>query len=152
MIEPETIEGIFRNLDGYLAPLHQLAALPREQFVNDPIKVGAAKYYLQVAIECCIDVTNHIIARQGFRAPETYADSFTVLVENDIIEPEFALTAHQMVKMRNRLVHLYWEVDSDILYDTLRNNLGDFDRFKAYIYRFMQMSNQSPNPSSRQTL
>jgi uncharacterized protein YutE (UPF0331/DUF86 family) len=47
-----------------------------------------------------------------------------------------------MVKMRNRLVHLYWEIDSDILYDTLQNNLGDFDRFKACIYQYLRRSNQ----------
>lgn len=87
MVESETIEGIFRNLDGYVDQLRLLSALPQEIFVVDPIRLGAAKYYLQVAVECCIDVTNHIIAHQGFRAPETYPDSFTVLAENDIIEP-----------------------------------------------------------------
>ena len=40
--------------------------------------------------------------------------------------------------MRNRLVHLYWEVDANILYDTLQNNLADFDQFKAYVYSFMR--------------
>lgn len=142
MVEPETIEGIFRNLDGYLVHLRQLAALPREQLVDDPIKLGAAKYYLQVAIECCIDIANHIIARQGFRAPETYADSFVVLAENGVIEPTFISTTHVMVKMRNRLVHLYWEVDADILYGTLQNNLGDFDRFRAFVYAYLQTLNQ----------
>jgi uncharacterized protein YutE (UPF0331/DUF86 family) len=97
MADLGTIEGIFRNLDHYLDPLRQLSTLPREQFESDPIKLGAAKYYLQVAIECCIDVANHIIARQGFRAPETYADAFTVLAENEIIAPEFTSTAHKMV-------------------------------------------------------
>jgi uncharacterized protein YutE (UPF0331/DUF86 family) len=138
MVELETIEGIFRNLDDYLNTLRQLAVLSEDQFVHDPIKLGAAKYYLQVAIECCMDVANHIIARQGFRAPATYSDSFTVLAEGGIIEPEFVPTAHKMVKMRNRLVHLYWEVDADILYDTLQNNLGDFDQFRAYVYHFVQ--------------
>jgi len=138
MVEPETIEGIFRNLDTYLDQLRQLAALRREELANDLVKLGAVKYYLQVAIECCIDITNHIIARQGFRAPESYADGFAVLAENGIIEQDFASTAQKMVKMRNRLVHLYWEVDADILYDTLQNNLGDFDRFKAYVYGFMR--------------
>lgn len=146
MIEPETIEGIFRNLDEYLVPLRQLAALPRAQFVSDPIREGAAKYYLQSAVECCIDTANHIVARQGLRAPESTADSFTVLAENGVIEREFVLTAHMMVKMRNRLVHLYWEVDADILYDTLRNNLDDFDRFRAFVCRFMKtLGPQCPN-------
>lgn len=60
---------------------------------------------LQAAIECCIDVVNHIIVHQGFRAPESYADSFTVLAENRVIEQDFVSTAHKMVRMGNRLVH-----------------------------------------------
>lgn len=138
MIESETIEGIFRNLDVYLAQLRQLAGLPRKELVDDLVKQGAAKYYLQVAIECCIDAANHIIARQGFRAPESYVDSFTVLAENEVIEQDFVPTTHKMARMRNRLVHLYWEVDANLLYDILRNNLDDFDRFKAYVYSFMR--------------
>jgi uncharacterized protein YutE (UPF0331/DUF86 family) len=125
MIEWETIEGIFRNLDVYLAQLRQLAQLPRKELADDLVKQGAAKYYLLVAIECCIDVANHIIARQGFRAPESYADGFTVLAENDIIEDDFVPTAQKMAKMRNRLVHLYWEVDAGLLFDILQNNLGE---------------------------
>ncbi len=138
MIDPETVAGILSNLDTYLGQLRQLATVPREELKRDLIKFGAAKYYLQVAIECCIDLANHIIARWGFRSPTSYADTFTVLAEQGIIEKDFVPTAHQMVKMRNRLVHLYWEVDADLLYDTLQNNLGDFDRFKAAVLRFVQ--------------
>jgi len=148
MVEPNAIEGIFRNLDTYLDQLHQLARLPREELANDLVKLGAAKYYLQVAVECCIDVANHIIAHQGFRAPESYADAFTVLAENGVIEQDFIPTAHKMVRMRNRLVHLYWEVDANILYDTLQNNLRDFDRFKAYVYGFMHAVEQGSDEVS----
>lgn len=142
MVESKIIAGIFRNLDSYLDQLRQLAKLPRVELVNDPIKLGAAKYYLQIAIECCVDVANHVIARQGFRAPESYADSFTVLAENGVIEQDFVPTMLKMVRMRNRLVHLYWEVNANILYDTLQNNLGDFDRFKAYIYGYVHRLEQ----------
>jgi uncharacterized protein YutE (UPF0331/DUF86 family) len=138
MVDPQVIEGLFRNLDSYLVPLRQLALSSAKEFAADPIRLGAAKYYLQVSIECCIDIANHIIARQRLRAPETYADSFAVLAEQQIIDPEFLPTAQKMVRMRNRLVHLYWQVDADILHATLQNNLGDFDRFKAYILDFLQ--------------
>ena len=138
MIDPETVAGILANLDAYLGQLRQLATVPREELRGDLIKLGAAKYYLQVAVECCIDLANHIIARQGFRSPTTYADAFTVLAEQGIIEDNFVPTVHQMVKMRNRLVHLYWEVDADLLYDTLQNNLSDFDRFKAAVLEFVR--------------
>ena len=46
---------------------------------------------------------------------------------------DFLPTARQMVRFRNRLVHLYWEVDDEIVYQILQNNLADFDRFARYI-------------------
>ena len=38
-----------------------------------------------------------------------------------------------MARLRNRLVHLYWEVDDEILYEILTSELDDFDRFKASV-------------------
>lgn len=137
MIDIETIEGIFRNLDRYVGQLKQLAALPQTEIEKNLINQGAAKYYLQIAVECCLDVAHHLIAHQNWRAPESYVDSFTVLAENGVIAPDFAATLQQMVRMRNRLVHLYWEVDAAILYEVLQHDLNDFDRFKAAVYRFI---------------
>jgi uncharacterized protein YutE (UPF0331/DUF86 family) len=136
-IDRATIENLFRNLDTYVGHLRTLGQLSRETLTEDPIKVGAAKYYLHVAIESCIDVANHLIARLRLRPPESYADSFAVLAENHIIKQDFATTAQRMVKMRNRLVHLYWEVDEDIVYDVLQNNLDDFRAFQQQIANFI---------------
>ncbi len=134
MIDKRIVENIFHNLDGYLEQLHRLAALEPDAFMDDPLMTGAAKYYLQVAIESCIDLANHFIARQGYRAPQSYADSFTILAENHIVPEDFLPTLQKMARMRNRLVHLYWEIDADILYMTLQNHLDDFTRFEKYIY------------------
>jgi uncharacterized protein YutE (UPF0331/DUF86 family) len=34
-----------------------------------------------------------------------------------------------MAKFRNRLVHVYWEINDDLLHEIVRNNLNDFDFF-----------------------
>lgn len=47
-----------------------------------------------------------------------------------------------MARMRNRLVHLYWEVDASILHGILSSNLGDFDCFKSCVHRFMRALKQ----------
>ena len=140
MVSLDKIEGIFRNLDGYLAILRDLAQLPEANLLADAARLGGAKYYVQVAVECCIDVANHIIARQNWRAPSSYADSFAVLVEKGVLPRDFLDTARQMVGMRNRLVHLYWEVDAGTVYQVLQNNLDDFERFKAAVYTYLQAS------------
>ncbi len=33
-----------------------------------------------------------------------------------------------MAKFRNRLVHIYWEVDDDIIYNILQENIQDIKR------------------------
>ncbi|MEJ5197356.1 MAG: DUF86 domain-containing protein [Anaerolineae bacterium] len=140
MAKLEKIEGIFRNLDRYVAILRDLAAMPKEALLADPVRLGGARYYLQVAVECCIDVANHLIAQAGWRPPRNYADSFVVLAENGVLPEDFLVTARRMVGMRNRLVHLYWEVDDEMVYRTLREHLDDFDRFQAAIYAYLQRS------------
>jgi len=51
-----------------------------------------------------------------------------------------------MAKFRNRLVHLYWEVDDAELYQILRENLSDLDRFLTEVGRFLGLAlDRGPN-------
>ncbi len=45
-----------------------------------------------------------------------------------------------MAGLRNRLVHLYWEIDDIQLYDYLQGELGDFDLFVQHILAFVKQS------------
>jgi uncharacterized protein YutE (UPF0331/DUF86 family) len=137
MVNAPKAEGLLRNLTTYVGYLRKIAQTPREAFLNDPEKVGAAKYYLQVAIEVCIDLANHIIASERYRAPQDYRDAFTVLNESGVLPDDFTLTFRQMTGLRNLLVHLYWEVDDSQIYDDLQHHLGDFDRYARYITAFV---------------
>ncbi|MCF8063573.1 MAG: DUF86 domain-containing protein, partial [Deltaproteobacteria bacterium] len=61
--------------------LRRLSELDQTAFTRDPDKTGSAKYHFIVAIEACIDICNHVISRNGYRAPEDYADTFAVMGE-----------------------------------------------------------------------
>lgn len=137
MVRPDKVEGILANLKGYLEKLRGLARLPREEFLNDFTKVESAKHLFQVSVECCLDVSNHIIASERFRAPKNYAESFEILAEEGIVQKSFVATLRQMVQFRNRLVHLYWEVDAEIIYEILQKNLDDFDTFAKYVIDYV---------------
>ena len=129
--DPKKIQGIVRNLDDYVANLKQLASVPKEDLLGDFTRVGAMRYYLHVAVQCCLDIANHLIAAKGLRSPLDYADAFVVLGEAGIVPQEFVPTLQQMARIRNRLVHLYWSVDDETLYHILTTEQGDFDRIKA---------------------
>lgn len=123
-MDVDTIINLFRNLDDYLEQLRHLSAYGREDLARAPVLLGAAKYYLQVAIACCIDVANHLIASHNWRPPESYADSFTVLAEKGVLPAEFLPAAHRMARLRNRLVDLYWEVDPAQICEILQHDVA----------------------------
>ena len=135
MVSFEKIIRKFQQLDEYLELLKNVSKTPFENFMKDKILIGGAKYYLQVSIECCLDVANHIIASEHFRAPRDYADSFMVLEEQEIITSEYGRKFRQMAKFRNRLVHLYGEIDNAYVYRFLKDDLKDIEYFKSVIMK-----------------
>ena len=80
---------------------------------------------------------NHVISRNGFRIPEDYGDTFTVMGEVGAIEKGFAEELVKMAKFRNRLVHLYWEIDDHQLYEILQTRLDDFKQFLDSLSEFL---------------
>jgi len=74
MVDISKVEGMMRNLHRFTGHLEETATLGSDDFLADPMKTGAAKYYLQVSIEACIGIANHIIASEGYRAPGNYKE------------------------------------------------------------------------------
>lgn len=120
-----------------LSRLETLGKVEKEEFLNDPYKIDSAKYNFIVAIESAIDICNHIISQNGFRPPSDYADTFKVLAENGAFERDFLSTLRDMVKFRNRLVHIYWEIDNEQVYLILRNNTEDIKKLLDKIIDFV---------------
>lgn len=140
MVDPEKVHGLLRNLEKALEQLHMISQYNREEFLADPIRIGAAKYYLQTAIEACIDIGNHLISSERYRAPEDYRDIFNVLEENNVITVELGVELRQMVGLRNRLVHLYWEIDDEKIFEYIQVKLGDFNLYIHQILEYIKLS------------
>jgi uncharacterized protein YutE (UPF0331/DUF86 family) len=135
MVSFEKVVHKFQQLDEYLKILAKISKTPKETFLKDKILIGSAKYYLQVSIECCLDVANHIIASEKLRAPRDYSDSFLVIQEEGLISSELGDKLRQMAKFRNRLVHLYGEIDNTNVYEYIKGDLKDIEEFKSVIIK-----------------
>ena len=119
--------------------LNSLKTLTKELFLGDPDKICSAKYNFIIAIEATIDICNHIISHNGYRAPDDYADTFQILGEQGAFNKDFINVLKDMAKFRNRLVHLYWEVDDVQLYEILQTRLIDFKTFLNNIAVFLEL-------------
>jgi uncharacterized protein YutE (UPF0331/DUF86 family) len=112
-----------------LQRLEDLRKLSEEEFAADPHKVASAKYNLIVAIEGAVDLSNHIISKNGFRTPEDYADTFRVMEEKGVFDAEFTNSLIQMARFRNRLGHIYWDIDDVEIYRIIQTRLQDIKQF-----------------------
>jgi uncharacterized protein YutE (UPF0331/DUF86 family) len=121
--------------------LSDLSVLEENGFLNDSHKIASAKYNFIIAIEAAIDMGNHIISQNGFRAPEDYADTFTVLGEYGVVDKQFANELRNMARFRNRLVYIYWKVDDKQVYKIMQSNLGDFKTFLNSISSYLGLAN-----------
>jgi uncharacterized protein YutE (UPF0331/DUF86 family) len=80
VVKPQKVLSILNSLRGYREKLGQLAAVLETEFLRDFTKVESAKHLLQISIESCIDIAHHIIADNGYRAPQDSYDAFVALV------------------------------------------------------------------------
>jgi uncharacterized protein YutE (UPF0331/DUF86 family) len=110
----------------------------KEQILKDSTILGSIKYNLIVAIQGCIDICNHIVAKKGGRAPQDYGDCFKLMAELGILEENISNQLVQMAKFRNLLIHLYWQVDNERIFEILIKNLDDIEHFLNGIGSFLK--------------
>ncbi|MBM4269355.1 MAG: DUF86 domain-containing protein [Deltaproteobacteria bacterium] len=133
MIDRRVVCAKLSQLRERQAHLDRLAAEPREAFLADPIKIGAAERLLQVSIEICLDIGHHLIAAQSLPRPREYRDVFRILGEHGRIPAALAERLEGMAGFRNRLVHLYADVDPARVYEFLQKERSDLMEFAAAV-------------------
>lgn len=139
-VDPERMSRLIGAMREAVANLSELGGLSEIEFFQDKHKQGSAKYNFIVAIEAAIDLASHLISRKGFRPPEDYSDSFRVLSEVGVLEAGFSAELEKMARFRNRLVHMYWDVDIQEVRRILQTRLGDFEEYVSQIGSFLARS------------
>lgn len=97
--------------------------------MSDFRNIDSAKYNLQTAIEAMVDTCNHVISRTLHEIPTSNADSFRILCDNEVLSKSDKMTYIRMAKFRNRIVHMYDEVNNEEVYNIVTEHLGDFETF-----------------------
>lgn len=126
------------KLREYLKVLRQLQQSSFEEFASNPRIRYSVERCLHLAIECAINIGNHVISALQLRKPEQYYEISLILEENRVIPQEFGEEFAKMIRFRNILVHNYVELDPSKIYSFLQEGLGDFELFIEYIARFLK--------------
>lgn len=127
--------GIERRLDELSERLARLAPLrsrPRADFDSEPYLRDIVERNLEVAAQCCIDISHRIIALEGALKPRDYHEAIVRMGELGVLPADFAEQLAPIAGFRNILIHDYLVVDWDEVYENLAN-LDDLYRFATLI-------------------
>ncbi len=137
MVDKNLILRKLSELENYHKQISEYSAITIDDYKKDWKVQRIVERTLQIMIETCVDISNHIISDRTMRPPTSYADTFRVLSENNIIERELLSVMEKMAKFRNVVVHQYEEVNAEIVLFILKRHLGDFLKYKDAILRFL---------------
>lgn len=138
MVDKPLILRKLAEMEGYLTQVREYAGISPEAYLADWKVQRIVERTLQMMIELCVDIANHIISDKGYRIPEGYADTFKVLFEEGILQEDLFKIMEKMTKFRNIVVHHYDKVDEEIVVGILKGHLDDFLPFRDAVLAFLK--------------
>lgn len=103
---------------------------------------------VQMAVQSCLDMAGHLVAELGLPRPEENAELFSALAAAGHVDSVLAAKMRAMTRFRNLVVHMYWTVDFDRVFDILQRDLPDFSRFEKTMVAVLENPPQSVPPAS----
>jgi len=134
----EKITKKLEELKYYVGILESYKDKSEEEISDDVTLRGAIERYLQVAIECALDIGEMVISSEGLRKADTYKDVILRLGEAGVLEKDFAERFSPAAGFRNILVHHYAEINVKDMYLFLQGNIDDFSEFALAIGKYLK--------------
>jgi uncharacterized protein YutE (UPF0331/DUF86 family) len=138
LVDRFIVDARIAKIREYVSLLRKILRQSREaDFIKDPLIYGNAERYLQLAIQCVLDVSNHVVADLRLNLPADNRELFEMLAVQKVLPKKLSLKLTAMAGFRNILVHEYLEIDRRRVYSTLKNDLGDFEKFIGAVSKLL---------------
>jgi uncharacterized protein YutE (UPF0331/DUF86 family) len=126
------------DLETYINQMQEYSTITVKEYSKDWKIQRIVERTLQMMIEICVDITNHVIADKKYRVPTSYGDTFKVLEEEGFISDKQYNTMKKMAQFRNIIIHHYDKIDETIVVNILRQNLKDFLEYRDSIIKIIK--------------
>lgn len=132
------IEEKLKDIKAYLADLNEIAPDSIEIYKKDKTIKAACERYVEKIVEAATDIAFMIIKYKKFQIPEDDIDAFKILFNNKIIDQPLFKKLKEAKGMRNILIHQYGKIDDSIIYNSIKEELGnDIGRFVKEIKKYI---------------
>ncbi len=100
----------------------------------------AIRYLIIQLVEAASSICLHILLKVFNEKPEGFPECFMRLADKDLISKELAAKLSSAARLRNLIVHRYWVIRDEIVYESVRCGLKDFEDFTYSIRNFLEKS------------
>jgi uncharacterized protein YutE (UPF0331/DUF86 family) len=139
MVDKESILDHLGKLEEALTDLERYQkTVTLADLEGDRDKRNMVLHALLLATQASIDIGNHLIAELHLERPETYRETFEVLNRAGLLSDPLSQSLAELAGLRNILVHLYWKLDLEEVYNVLKNDLPTFKEFAKIVKKKLE--------------
>lgn len=135
--DAEIVRDRLARIRQYVGDLRAMADLSEAAFLQNRERQYAVLHALQLAIEASVKIATHICAADALGVPSSYAEAFDLLERAVIVVDSPLAGGLRRIAFRNRIEHLYGQVDLRLVYRLLHERLDDFDRYAVAVERHL---------------
>ena len=124
-------------MERYLQNLKQFESLTLEEYLLDSQRQLAIERLLQLTIQVALDVNRYFFKCLDLPQPEKNFDTFIELSRLNIITPELAEVLAESGSLRNRLVHLYEEINPVLVHVAIEKALRYYPIYQRQVTTYL---------------
>lgn len=135
-VNEELLEARIREINDAVQLLKELVA---KGFSTLSVHEKLSLRYLVIqAVEASSSICLHILFNAYNERAEGFPQCFNRLGHKGVIPADLASRLASSARLRNLLVHRYWTIDDEAVFNSVEENFGDFEAFIVHIRRFME--------------
>jgi uncharacterized protein YutE (UPF0331/DUF86 family) len=133
-----SLRAKLRQIRQLLDDLRELGHLDATRLLTDRPATLATERVLTLLVDLAFAINSHVAVCILERAPDTYADSFTLAAEAKMIGSELAEALLPSAGMRNVLVHNYLDIDYQLVEIAIPLALEQYGEYVRQVARWLQ--------------
>lgn len=138
MADEAVVSTRLEYIHQYTEELREMRDCSKVEYLDDVIRQRAVERSLMNVIQSCIDLASHVRASEELGDAETAREEIEALERANIVSTETEQKLGDAVGLRNRLAHRYDDIDHEIIYDVVHEELQWFDQFQREIASWFQ--------------
>ena len=138
MVEEEVVVVKLRLINQYTEDLKQMRGMTRDEYVADMVTQRAVERTFLNLVQSCVDLAQHVRSAEDLSPSGTSKRELEALENAGVVTDATRERMAEAVGFRNVLAHRYGDVDHDIVYDVLHDDLEWFERFQTEVAQWFQ--------------